>query len=179
MSAATVWSQPTVVVITGLPGTGKSTLAEGVARAVGAPAFSVDWLLGAIAPSGVLDDAERPVVQGIYERLLGSLFTRQLILGQSAVLDCIAGNDIISQWSAIARQHQGRLVTVKCVCSDEVVHRSRVEGRNRGIPGWHEIDWSHVEFMKNEIEPLHIPYLRVDAVETAEVNLWRVLRELG
>jgi adenylate kinase family enzyme len=53
----TTWEQPTVLVVTGLPGTGKSTLAERVAKAAGAPAFSVDWLLGAIAPSGVLNDA--------------------------------------------------------------------------------------------------------------------------
>jgi predicted kinase len=39
-------AQPLVAVFTGLPGTGKSTLAEQVARAVGAPLFAGDWLMG-------------------------------------------------------------------------------------------------------------------------------------
>jgi len=162
-----------------LPGTGKSTLAEGIAAATRAPAFSVDWLLGAIAPSGVLDDAPRPVVRGIYERLLSSLLTRQLMLGQSAVLDMIAGDEIIAEWSSIADEYGGRLVTVECVCSDETVHRSRIEGRTRSIPGWHEIDWGHVEFMKKEIEPLSVPHLTVDAMEPAGSNLKYVLTQIG
>jgi hypothetical protein len=29
----------------------------------------------------------------------------------------------------------GEFVGVECVCSDERVHRERVEGRSRGIPG--------------------------------------------
>ncbi|WP_206477488.1 AAA family ATPase [Microbacterium sp. KRD172] len=179
MSDVTVWQQPTVVVVTGLPGTGKSTLAEGIAKAARAPAFSVDWLLGAIAPSGVLSGAARPVVRGVYEGLLSSLLTRQLMLGQSAVLDTIASDDIIEAWSSITYQYDGRLVTVEGVCSDETVHRSRVEGRRRNIPGWHEIDWSHVEFMKKEIEPLTVPRFTVDAIHPAASNLSAVLRHIG
>ncbi|MDY0910481.1 AAA family ATPase [Microbacterium sp. CFBP9034] len=175
MSGATVWQQPTLVVVTGLPGTGKSTLAEGIATAAGAPAFSVDWLLGAIAPSGVLDGAPRPVVRGIYERLLRSLLSRQLMLGQSAILDTIAADETIQEWSSIAHQHGGRLITIECVCSNEAVHRSRIEGRTRNIPGWHEIDWSHVEFMKTELEPLSVPHFTVDAIEPAGSNLTAVL----
>jgi len=45
-----------VVVFTGLPGTGKSTLADRLATEWGTPCFAGDWLLGALAPSGVLDD---------------------------------------------------------------------------------------------------------------------------
>jgi hypothetical protein len=38
--------QPPVIIFTGLPGTGNSTLAEQVARIVRAPAFAGDWLMG-------------------------------------------------------------------------------------------------------------------------------------
>jgi hypothetical protein len=39
-----------VIVFTGLPRTGKSTLAEYVARSLHAPAFAGDWLMGAFPP---------------------------------------------------------------------------------------------------------------------------------
>jgi predicted kinase len=42
--------RPQVIIFTGLPGTGKSTLAERVARAVRAPAFAGDWLMGGLNP---------------------------------------------------------------------------------------------------------------------------------
>jgi hypothetical protein len=42
------------------------------------------------------------------------------------------------------------LLVIECVCSDQAVHRSRIEGRVRGIPGWHEVGWDHVERMRAE-----------------------------
>jgi adenylate kinase family enzyme len=51
-----------VIIFSGLPGTGKSTLAEKVARTVGAPAFAGDWLMGGLGPAraalGQLDRAQ-------------------------------------------------------------------------------------------------------------------------
>ena len=170
-----LWAHPTVLVVTGLPGTGKSTLADRVAEWVGAPSFSGDWLLGAIAPSGALDDLERSVTLGIYEGLLRSLFTRQLMLGQSAILDCTASDRLIEEWAGVAAPLGGRLLTVECVCSDEEVHRSRIEGRTRNIPGWHEIDWSHVEYMRRGAQPMRIPRLIIDALRPLEENVSAIL----
>jgi hypothetical protein len=78
-----------VLVFTGLPGTGKSTLAETVATTISAPAFAGDWLMGAVNPSGALAGLDRQTYKDLYYRLLRTLMTRQLMRGQSAVLDCL------------------------------------------------------------------------------------------
>jgi hypothetical protein len=54
-----------------------------------------------------------------------------------------------------------------------------VTGRRRGIPGWHEIDWDHVERMRQEFPPPGSPTLTVDAVEPLARNLQLVLDHVG
>jgi hypothetical protein len=157
--------RPTIVVFTGLPGTGKSTLSESLGRRLPAPVFSGDWLLGSMKPArkqiALLD---RAAYYELYESMLASLLTRQLMLGQSGVADCLLADDAIERCAAIAADHDATLSVIECVCSDIAVHRSRVDGRIRGIPGWHEIGWDHVERMRAETGSLQAERLVVDAV---------------
>ena len=44
---------PILILVSGLPGAGKSTLAEGLGRALGCPVFAKDWLEAALWRSGV------------------------------------------------------------------------------------------------------------------------------
>lgn len=164
-----------VVVLTGLPGTGKSTLAEELARRLKAPAFAGDWLLGAMKPSGVLANLERADSLELYYRLLWTLASRQLMLEQSALMDCIVDETRAAQWREQAVLLRGRCLVVQCVCGDEAVHRQRIEGRKRGIPGWHEVGWDHVQRMRTEFPPLRSPDLEVDALHSVEDNVRAVL----
>lgn len=172
---------PAVVVLTGLPGTGKSTLADRAAAVLGAPSFSGDWLLGALAPHGVLHGLDRDTYRRLYHDLLGTLITRQLLLGQSAVVDCLVDDAVLARWRGLAGEHGARLAVVECRCGDLGVHRRRVEGRRRGIPGWHEVDdWAHVERMRAEFPPLTVEHLALDtAAVDADAALARVLAHAG
>jgi hypothetical protein len=78
-------------------------------------------------------------------------------------------------WRETAASFSARLFLIECVCSDEAVHRALIEGRARGIPGWHEVGWDHVERMRAEVVPLTVDRLTVDAMEPVEDNIRRVL----
>jgi predicted kinase len=165
-----------LIVVSGVPGSGKSTLAEGVGRALGVPVFATDWLLGALTPfGGYHEDFDR---QGmVADELLTTLALRQLELGQSAILDTPA-EDLRSRqrWSSLAAASGARLVVVVCVCSDPVVHRARLEGRRRGIPGWHDAgDWQNVSKRLASFPPWSGEAMTIDSVHPLEHNVEQVV----
>lgn len=82
------------------------------------------------------------------------------------------------EWQDLARRYDARFGVVECLCSDEAVHRSRVEGRSRDIPGWYELTWAHVAAGRERYLPLPEPKISLDAVDTRAANLERVKREL-
>src|SRR5687768_3557193 len=74
-----------LIVMTGLPGTGKSTIAEALGRELSIPVFALDWLHAAMRRHDI--EAEKGGFAA-YE-LLVTLARRQLMLGQSAILDSV------------------------------------------------------------------------------------------
>jgi predicted kinase len=169
-------ARPQLIIFTGLPGTGKSTLAEQVARTMQAPAFAGDWLMGGLKPAhAALARLDRSEYVAAWFGLLRTLVTRQLMLDQSAIVDDIVNDGQFALWRETAERFAARLSLVECVCSDEAVHRERIEGRVRGIPGWHEVGWDHVERMRAEVPPLTVDRLIVDATDPVADNFRRVL----
>jgi predicted kinase len=135
-----------LIIFSGLPGTGKSTLAESVGKALGIPVFAKDWLEATLLRTGLKPANEAHSLSFAGYELLTVLAGRQLMLGQSVILDSVAGSLAIRRkWLQLAGQYQADYRVIECICSDEVLHRSRLKERRRHIPGWHELEWSEVE----------------------------------
>jgi predicted kinase len=167
---------PKAIVVAGLPGTGKSTLAEALGRELRAPVFSMDWELGVLVPFG----AVRPDNLGpMPELMMAASMARQLQLGLDVILDATTLRAAERQrLRALAEALDAMFVGVECQCSDQAAHRSRLDGRSRGIPGWPAtVSWDHVQRMRERWEPWAEPHLVVDtAVESPDAALDRILR---
>jgi len=167
-----------LVVLTGLPGTGKSAIAEAVATELAAPVFSVDPLEATLLRLGIT--REQRSDRAAYA-LAHTLADGQLARGQSVVIDAVNGVPAVrDEWEALARRWDAPLVWIKTICSDEAVHRARVESRNRGIEGFvHEPTWDDAEQVRATwYEPFAGEALVLDAVDPLEDNITRALDRL-
>ena len=158
-----------LVIVGGLPGTGKSTIAAHAARMIHGALIAKDVVEATLWRSGIGRDANSGWAG--YE-LLSSLADAQLRAGGSAVLDSVAAYQRLRQgWREIASRHGATVLEVECVCSNESTHRSRIEGRQRGIPGWYELTWQEVEDVRSRYEPWLGEHLVVEGVRPLDENL--------
>jgi predicted kinase len=149
----------TLVILSGLPGTGKTTIAEHVARLLGATLLSKDEIEAALWRTRVPAETSG---WAAYE-LMGTLARVQLGLRRSVVLDSVATYERIrSRWRELAYVHGARLRVIETHCSDERLHRTRLEERIRNIPDWPELTWDKVLEVRCRYEPWSEPRLRVD-----------------
>ena len=94
-----------MIVFSGLPGTGKSILAETVAKQLGIPVFAKDWLEAALLRNGLQSTSNDRSLGYVGYELLTVLAERQLMLEQSVVLDSVAGTQAIRDtWRKLSAQ---------------------------------------------------------------------------
>lgn len=161
-----------LIIFSGLPGTGKSTLAEVLAKDFGIPVFAKDWLEATLLRSGLNPVVESKPPRSVGYELLTVLAERQLRLGQSVILDSVAGSETIrSTWRQLSKQYDADWRVIECICSDESIHRARLQDRKRNIPGWHELEWSEVERVKQYYLPWEGEHLVLDMVQPFPENL--------
>ncbi len=163
-----------LIIFSGLPGTGKSTLAEMIGKDLGIPVFAKDWLEATLLRSGLEPVTEKKSLGSAGYELLTTLAERQFMLGQSVILDSVAGTrSIRSTWQQLSKRYEADRRVIECICSDVSLHRARLLDRKRNIQGWHELEWSEVERVKQYYSPWEEEHLVLDMLRPLEENFWK------
>jgi predicted kinase len=152
---------PVLVVVGGLPATGKSTIAEHLARLVRAPYLRVDRIEQAIV---VYSSLEHPIGAAGYA-VAYALAREQLTLGLDVIVECVNPMALTrDSWAATAADGGAGIVEVEVICSDLAEHRRRVLTRATDVDGLVKPTWEDV--VGREYEPWSRPHLIVDSADT-------------
>jgi predicted kinase len=166
-----------LVIMSGLPGVGKSRLADEVARGLGAVVLSVDPIEAAIVRCGIAQSFETGVAA--YE-VVAILAEHQLRLGLTVIADAVTSLEVArAMWRRTVRRSHSAMRVIEVICSDEEVHRRRLAGRQRGIEGFPEPSWEDVLRRRDEWEPWTDDHLTVDSVRELDENVVAVLEFLN
>lgn len=155
-----------VILIGGLPGSGKSTLSEALATKLKIPLFSKDRLEASIVQNGLVPSKE---LNDVGYDLLRNLVDEHERLNQTVILDFIGNKTRVEKlWPSLLSKN---LIAIECICSDNSTHKNRIESRTRGIEGWYELSWEDVEKASREYKPLVANRLILDSMDSTETNL--------
>ncbi|MQY28806.1 AAA family ATPase [Nocardia aurantia] len=163
-----------LIVIGGLPGTGKTTLARLLAARIGGVHLRVDTIEHAIVRSGL---ADHPLGHAGY--VVGyALAEEHLRQGLTVIAESVNPLPITrDSWLDAARNAGVPAVEIEVICSDPAEHRHRVISRSVDIPGLPLPDWQQV--LDRDYRPWNRDHVIVDtAGESPGRSLHRLLRKL-
>lgn len=170
-----------LIVTAGLPGAGKSTIAEVVGNRLGAPVVSVDPIESAILSAGI--DGDQPT--GLAAYLVAETIAEAVLAGGgSVIVDAVnAVEPARQQWLGLADRQKVPIRFLEVVCSDAELHRERLLARGRRLahltePSWHAVEQSVDEWEAWSGATGAVPRVTLDSIEPLGVNVERALKFL-
>jgi predicted kinase len=156
-----------LIVLSGLPGVGKTTIARELARTIAAAHLRIDSIEQALRQAGVR-------VEGEGYRVAYAVAEDNLRLGRTVIADCVNPWPLTrAEWRAVAARAGVRALDVEIVCSDRAEHQRRVERRSPDIGGHRLPTWSEVE--ARDYQPWDVERLTID---TARDDVGRSVRAI-
>ena len=132
----------TLVIFSGLPGTGKSTLANRLARELRLPLLRIDDVVGDVPENAGIEfwDSRIEVLLGLAEA--------QLELGVSVIVDSVFMNMDRHHAQAIACEQHARFRPLYTFLSDEQIWEERVTARFNELNHPDVATWERIQYQR-------------------------------
>lgn len=149
-------NKPTLYIFAGLPGSGKTTLAQELSRVIGATYLRIDTV------EQGLRDVCNCKVEGEGYRLSYRIATDNLNLGNSVIVDsCNPIETTRREWNDVAATSGAYCINIEIMCTDKSEHKHRVETRKSTVQGLKLPTWEEVE--SREYHSWHCERLVIDS----------------
>lgn len=123
-----------LIILGGLPGSGKTSIARELARAIGAMHLRIDTIEMAIHESGELAGP----MQDVGYRVAYAVAEDNLRIGRTVIADSVNPLALTrTAWRAVAERAGVAALEIEVRCPDAAEHRRRIE--ERGWPSWQEV----------------------------------------
>ena len=160
----TLLSRPALIVFSGLPGTGKTTVSRALAGRIGALHLRIDIIEQAMRNAGI--ETVGPAGYSVSYAVAGA----NLQLGHSVVADCVNPiRESRAAWRETADRAHVPLIEIELVCSDALEHRRRVDERVPDIPGLSYPSWEGIARL--HYEPWETDHLVLDTTILKQASL--------
>jgi len=153
-----------LIILGGLPGVGKTTVARELARELGAVHVRIDSIEQTIRDAGV-------VVEDLGYRVGYAVAADNLRLGRTVVADSVNPWPLTrAAWREVASHASVPALEVEITCSSTEEHRRRVETRIADVDGLRLPSWQQV------LDRDYRPWENADIViDTAEEDVQRIV----
>jgi predicted kinase len=154
-----------LIVVSGLPGVGKSAVAALAAEGLGAVHLSIDPVEEALLGAGLEPGWTTGVAA--YEAVRAAAETN-LVLGHTVVVDAVNDSDgARDTWRVAASRTGAEVCWIVLICSDPVEHARRLADRRRGLALVPEPSWDDVRARREGYEPWTDPHTEIDTAGTS------------
>jgi len=132
--------KPLLIVFSGLPATGKTTLARELVKVLKAAYFRLDTIEHGIKELCSYN------VQGEGYRLSYRMAADNLALGNDVIIDCCNPWKLTrDEWDKMAKDNNANIINIEIKCGNTIEYKERVENRINDIEGFVLPTWEEIE----------------------------------
>lgn len=162
-----------LIVFSGPPGTGKSTLSYRLSRDKGWALLSKDVIDRALEFESIQNGRTS------YD-IIFHLIKLNLSNNVTLIIDAVMTTKSLKDKTLdLASTLNAKLYVVECVCFDEKIWKKRVESRPEMVEGWTPVGFAEAKSIDSNFSEWKVPHLVLDAVNTIDANYKKLLDYVG